>query len=41
MIKELQPALLLLGNLQYESGGSSEDFQSYFDPAFGVFKSIT
>ena len=41
VIKELKPgALLLLGDLQYETG-SAVDFQSYFEPAFGEFKSIT
>ena len=41
VIKQLKPAaLLLLGDIQYESG-SSLDFQSYFEPAFGEFKSIT
>jgi 3',5'-cyclic AMP phosphodiesterase CpdA len=40
VIKELQPkALLLLGDLQYESG-STEDFRAYFDPVFGEFKPI-
>lgn len=41
VIKELNPAaLLLLGDVQYEAG-STLDFQSYYEPAFGEFKSIT
>jgi acid phosphatase type 7 len=41
VIKQLRPAaLLLLGDIQYESG-TSLDFQSYYEPAFGEFKSIT
>jgi acid phosphatase type 7 len=41
LVRQLKPAaLLLLGDLQYEMG-STADFQSYYDPAFGEFKSIT
>jgi hypothetical protein len=41
LLSQLKPAaLLLLGDLQYETG-SRLDFQSYYDPAFGVFKDIT
>ncbi len=41
VLKELQPkALLLLGDVQYESG-SIEDFQAFFDPVFAEFKSIS
>ena len=41
VIKQLKPAaLLLLGDIQYETG-SVLDFQSYYEPAFGEFKSIT
>ncbi|HEX6944434.1 MAG TPA: metallophosphoesterase [Gemmatimonadaceae bacterium] len=41
VIKQLKPdALLLLGDIQYETG-STLDFQSYYEPAFGEFKSIT
>ena len=41
VVKQLNPAaLLLLGDVQYENG-SSVDFESYYDPAFGEFKSIT
>ena len=41
VIKELRPAaLLLLGDIQYEAG-SALDFKSYYEPAFGEFKSIT
>ena len=41
VVRRLKPdALLLLGDLQYETG-SSDDFGAYFDPAFGEFKSIT
>ena len=41
VIKQLNPAaLLLLGDLQYENG-SALDFKSYYEPAFGEFKSIT
>jgi acid phosphatase type 7 len=41
LVRQLQPAaLLLLGDLQYETG-SITDFQAYFDPAFGEFKAIT
>ena len=41
LVRQLKPdALLLLGDLQYESG-SPQDFSAFFDPAFGPFKSIT
>ena len=41
LVKRLQPnALLLLGDLQYETG-SRDDFAAFYDPAFGEFKSIT
>ena len=41
VVKQLNPAaLLLLGDVQYENGASM-DFQSYYEPAFGEFKSIT
>src|SRR5574338_1388214 len=41
VVRQVQPnALLLLGDLQYETG-SATDFQAYYDPAFGEFKSIT
>ncbi len=41
LVRQLKPdALLLLGDLQYERG-SKEDFEAYYDPAFGEFKSIT
>src|SRR5262245_22737986 len=41
LVRQLKPsALLLLGDLQYENG-SAADFQSYYGPAFGEFKSIT
>jgi 3',5'-cyclic AMP phosphodiesterase CpdA len=41
VVRKLKPdALLLLGDLQYEAG-SLADFQSYFEAAFGEFKSIT
>ena len=41
VVKEVKPdALLLLGDLQYEKG-SITDFQAYYEPAFGEFKSIT
>lgn len=41
VVRRLKPdALLLLGDLQYETG-SPEDFGAYFDPSFGEFKSIT
>lgn len=41
LVRQLKPAaLLLLGDLQYETG-STLDFQSYYEPAFGEFKSIT
>ena len=41
VVRKLKPdALLLLGDLQYESG-SLADFQSYFEAAFGEFKTIT
>lgn len=41
LVRRLQPdALLLLGDLQYETG-SHDDFGAYFDPAFGEFKAIT
>ena len=41
LVRQLKPdALLLLGDLQYETG-SIEDFSAYYDPAFGEFKSIT
>ena len=40
LVRQLNPtALLLLGDLQYESG-SSADFGAYFDPSFGELKSI-
>jgi hypothetical protein len=38
--REKPDALLLLGDLQYETG-SLEDFSAYYDPAFGEFKAIT
>ena len=41
LVRQLNPAaLLLLGDVQYETG-STLDFQSYYEPAFGEFKSIT
>ena len=41
LVRQLQPhALLLLGDLQYETG-SAQDFAAYFHPSFGEFKSIT
>jgi hypothetical protein len=41
LVRKLKPdALLLLGDLQYEAGSLS-DFQSYYEAAFGEFKSIT
>jgi hypothetical protein len=41
LLKQLQPnALLLLGDLQYETG-SMADFMAFFDPVFGELKSIT
>lgn len=41
LVRQLKPAaLLLLGDLQYESG-SSNDFGAYFDPSFGELKPIT
>ena len=40
LVRQLQPnALLLLGDLQYETG-SPKDFAAYFDSLFGEFKSI-
>jgi 3',5'-cyclic AMP phosphodiesterase CpdA len=40
LVKHLKPnALLLLGDVQYETG-STADFQAYFEPAFGDLKSI-
>jgi hypothetical protein len=41
VVRRIKPdALLLLGDLQYETG-SALDFAAYFDPAFGEFKAIT
>lgn len=41
LVRRLQPsALLLLGDLQYETG-SAADFRTYYEPAFGEFKDIT
>jgi 3',5'-cyclic AMP phosphodiesterase CpdA len=41
LVRQIRPhALLLLGDLQYESG-SPQDFAVYFDRAFGEFRSIT
>ena len=41
LVRQLQPnALLLLGDLQYETG-SAQDFAANFHPTFGEFKSIT
>ena len=41
LAKQLKPdALLLLGDLQYETG-SAADFQAYYEPTFGELKSIT
>jgi hypothetical protein len=41
LVRQLKPAaLLLLGDIQYENG-STVDFQSYYEPAFGELKSIT
>jgi hypothetical protein len=41
LLKDLRPnALLLLGDLQYETGSAS-DFSAFFDPSFGELKSIT
>ena len=41
LAKQLKPdALLLMGDLQYERG-SAADFQAYYEPTFGEFKSIT
>jgi len=41
LVKRLQPAaLLLMGDLQYETG-SADDFSAFFDPQFGEFKAIT
>src|SRR5688572_3273693 len=41
LVRQLQPkALLLMGDLQYETG-SAEDFSAFYDPAFGEFKAIT
>ena len=41
LVKSLKPsALLLLGDLQYETG-TMADFQAFYEPSFGEFKSIT
>jgi len=41
LVMQLKPAaLLLLGDLQYETA-SSKDFGAYFDPSFGELKPIT
>ena len=41
LVRQLKPdALLLLGDLQYERG-SAADFQAFYEPTFGEFKSIT
>jgi 3',5'-cyclic AMP phosphodiesterase CpdA len=41
VVRKLKPhALLLLGDLQYETG-SAADFQEFYEPTFGEFKSIT
>lgn len=40
LVRQVAPqALLLLGDLQYETG-APEDFQAYFDPAFGSLRDI-
>jgi 3',5'-cyclic AMP phosphodiesterase CpdA len=41
VVRQIKPdALLLLGDLQYETG-SLVDFQAFYEPAFGEFKSVT
>jgi 3',5'-cyclic AMP phosphodiesterase CpdA len=41
LVRQLNPtALLLMGDLQYETG-SAADFQEFYEPSFGPFKAIT
>jgi acid phosphatase type 7 len=41
VVRQLKPnALLLMGDLQYETG-SAADFQTFYEPTFGEFKAIT
>ena len=41
LVRQLNPqALLLMGDLQYETG-SAADFQAFYEPSFGPFKAIT